>query len=284
MFSWQKFFSNKQKTIKNDKRNWKPVNKRASFFTSQKGSMTLEASLILPLFLIVLLLCISAAEFFMIHGQVAHGLKEAAVEAATKEYAISRSKIKGQTVQKGIAKATFLSSVNQKFLNGSGLVGGSGGVALTSQLELNSNGEYEVSAKYVIQKKMPFLPTIRGVFTQKIKQKAMTGYEPKGDTDSKEMVYVTPHESVYHTDLSCTHLSLSISVDSQVEKYLQGKTSYKPCEKCTNHHSGPVSSLYVAKEGDAYHTDIGCSGLKRTVTIVDKESVKGRKPCERCGK
>ena len=47
----------------------------------------------------------------------------------------------------------------------------------------------------------------------------MTGYVPDGDELKKGCVYITPHEAVYHKDLSCTHLSLDISVDEDVEKY-----------------------------------------------------------------
>ena len=45
----------------------------------------------------------------------------------------------------------------------------------------------------------------------------MTGYVPDGDELKKGYVYITPHEAVYHKDLSCTHLSLDISVDEDVE-------------------------------------------------------------------
>ena len=112
----------------------------------------------------------------------------------------------------------------------------------------------------------------------------MTGYVPDGDERSEGMVYITPHESVYHTDLNCTHLALDISVDDEVEKYLEGKTVYKECEKCTKYHDGEIVCLYVAKEGEAYHTDLSCSGLKRTVQQVDKSTLKGVKPCQRCKK
>jgi hypothetical protein len=280
MFSWHKHFS--KKVSQNDKKQTRNC-KRTSFSASEKGVMTVEAAILIPLFLMVLLMISSVGEILMIHGQVAHGLKEAACQAAVSEYALAKKGQMAKGVSKGIAKSVFLASVNRKFLDRSSLSGGSMGVALTSSLVMNGKGEYIVTATYHIRKKMPFLLPAYGVFTQKIRQKAMTGYVPDQDEKKEGMVYVTPHESVYHTDLSCSHLSLHISADGDVKKYVDGKTRYRECEKCTRYHKGQIACLYIAEEGDAYHTDLSCSGLKRTVSQVDKSTLKGVKPCERCG-
>ncbi|MBU5282588.1 pilus assembly protein, partial [Anaerostipes hadrus] len=62
------------------------------------------------------------------------------------------------------------------------------------------------------------------------------------------------------------------------------RTQYKPCDKCTKHEKGDFSCVYIAKEGESYHTDLGCSGLKRTVKQVDLSTLKGMRPCMRCAK
>lgn len=279
MFSCQKYFS--KKAFQNDKKAASNL-KRTSFSASQQGAVTVEASLILPLFLIVLLLLTSAGEILMIHGQIAHGLHEAVCQTAVTEYAVTGKA--ANVVSQINVRTAFLSSVNRKFLDKSGLLGGSARAVASIKLVKNSKEEYEAQITYTIRKAFPFLSPMTGSYTQKIRQKAMTGYVPSGGEVSEGMVYITPHESVYHTDLSCTHLALDISIDEEVEKYLDGKTSYKECEKCTKYHEGDITCLYVAKEGEAYHTDLSCSGLKRTVKQVDKSTLKGVKPCQRCGK
>jgi hypothetical protein len=128
------------------------------------------------------------------------------------------------------------------------------------------------------------LSTHTASYEQSVRQKSMTGYVPDGDELKKGYVYITPHEAVYHKDLSCTHLSLDISVDEDVEKYKNKRTQYKPCDKCTKHEKGDFSCVYIAKEGESYHTDLGCSGLKRTVKQVDLSTLKGMRPCMRCAK
>ena len=297
MFSCQKHFS-KNKLVQNDKNNNNITDakksKRASFSASNililkllrsvDGAMTLEASLIVPVFLIVLIMLAGAGEIFMIHQQITHGVCEAAKRAAVNEYQMQQKKNTGKSLYGLSSKAAFLASVNRKFLDHSALIGGSAAAAAACKLTLTSKGEYIVSVRYYIQKKMPFLSMYRASFEQKIRQKAMTGYVPDGDELKEGFVYITPHEAVYHKDLSCTHLALNISVDEDVAKYQKGQTHYKACSKCTRYQGSDVSCVYIAKEGESYHTDLSCSGLKRTVKQVDLSTLKGMKPCQRCGK
>lgn len=99
MFSCQKHFS-KVNPVQNDNNNNKIVvkkSKRASSSASnlsgnEEGAMTLEASLIVPIFLIVLLMLTSAGEILMIHQQISHGACEAAKRAAVNEYRIRQKK------------------------------------------------------------------------------------------------------------------------------------------------------------------------------------------------
>lgn len=284
MFSCQKHFS-KIKLVQNDNNiTVENKSKRASFSASDDGAMTLESSLIVPIFLIVLLMLTSAGESFMIHEQISHGICEAAKRAAVNEYQIRKKEKSGGSLSGLSVKATFLDCVNRKFLDKSALIGGSAGVAAACKLTLTSNGEHIVSVRYHIRRKMPFLSTQWATFEQKIRQKSMTGYVPDGDELKEGYVYITPHEAVYHKDLSCTHLALDISVDEDVSKYINKQTHYKACDKCTKYQKGDISCVYIAKEGEAYHTDLTCSGLKRTVKQVDLSTLKGMKPCQRCGK
>ena len=239
MFSCQKHFS-KNKLVQNDKKinniTDTKKSKRASFsaskffmlklFRSEEGAMTLEATLIVPIFLIVLIMLASAGEIFMIHQQIAHGVCEAAKRAAVNEYQIRQKRNTGGNLTVLSAKETFLTSVNRRFLDRSALIGGSAAAAAACKLTLTSKGEYIVAVKYHIRKKLPFLSTYSVTFEQKIRQKAMTGYVPKGDELKEGFVYITPHEAVYHKDLSCTHLALDISVDEDVLKYQNGQTHY----------------------------------------------------------
>ena len=63
----------------------------------------------------------------------------------------------------------------------------------------------------------------------------MTGYVPDGD-ELKKAMSISHHMKRCTIKISpCTHLSLDISVDEDVEKYKNKRTQYKPCDKCTKH-------------------------------------------------
>lgn len=283
MFSCQNI-SQFMKAGQNDKKQTENKLRRTSLSASESGAITLEASFMVPLFLFVMLMLTAAGEILMIHGQMAHGLKEAVKSAAVNEYRVQKGKKAEQMISEVSARASFLTAVNRKFLDRSALAGGSKAAAAAIQMKKNSKEEYVGTVTYTTRKNMPFLYGISGTFRQNIRQKIMSGYVPDGDEQKEGSVYITPHESVYHKDLSCTHLALDISVDRDIKKYQEGKTAYKECRKCARYEKGEVSCVYVAKEGEAYHTDITCSGLKRTVKQTDLSTLKGMKPCERCGK
>ena len=104
----------------------------------------------------------------------------------------------------------------------------------------------------------------------------------EGDGGEETYVYITDGGTVYHTARSCTHLTLSIRLAGKEEIADLRNASggrYRPCEKCGGDGSGIV---YVTTEGDRYHNTIECSGLKRSVRCVPLSEAGGRAPCSRC--
>ena len=99
-----------------------------------------------------------------------------------------------------------------------------------------------------------------------------------------EMVYVSERETVYHTDSSCTHLNLSIfQVEkSQLEELRNDSGGkYYPCEKCCGKNTD-CSWYFVTEIGNVYHSSENCSSLKRSIKLVRKEEVSQLDWCERC--
>lgn len=100
-----------------------------------------------------------------------------------------------------------------------------------------------------------------------------------------EYVYVTDNGSVYHTDADCTHIKLSIktasgkNIRNMRNRY---KEKYKPCEKCIK-GSLEQGVVYITDTGNRYHSSHSCSGLKRTVKMVDIAETGAMRECTRCG-
>lgn len=106
----------------------------------------------------------------------------------------------------------------------------------------------------------------------------------EGHNSTSNYVYVTDYESVYHTSASCTHLDLQIStVSASAAKRMKNDYGqrYHACEKCAAGTGSGV--VYITPYGDCYHCSADCSGLKRSVRLVNKEDLDGALcRCSRC--
>ena len=136
------------------------------------------------------------------------------------------------------------------------------------------------------------LPDVRMFNTVKVH--AWTGKEyanEEGQAGSEEkekepMVYVTENGSVYHKDIGCSYLDLSIShVSKNAAEGLRNHygEKYSPCETCgKGQEQGGM--VYITETGNRYHTLESCSGLKRTVRMEKQSHVSGKMhACSRCG-
>lgn len=111
-----------------------------------------------------------------------------------------------------------------------------------------------------------------------------TEAEASDQSEESEMVFVSDYESVYHTSSSCSYLELSIhqeSFQSAAGMLNAYGSHYKPCEKCIG--AGMAQgNVYVTDHGDAYHNSLECSGLTRSLHLVKKENYQNLSCCERC--
>ena len=96
------------------------------------------------------------------------------------------------------------------------------------------------------------------------------------------IVYMTPEGEVYHLYADCTHLELSIQCVSdqhaKTAKNLYGE-KYRKCELCKE----PFEMLvYITSEGNCYHSQRNCGGLKRTIRQIPLSESGGKRCCLRC--
>lgn len=57
---------------------------------------------------------------------------------------------------------------------------------------------------------------------------------------------------------------------------------YSACEICSKNQR-PAGSVYITDSGNRYHNLGSCSGLKRTVKMIKESEATGYKRCSRCG-
>lgn len=164
-----------------------------------------------------------------------------------------------------------------------------------AMLQVYTGGEnaLPVQLTKTVEAEMPFLP----VPSKALRVRAGAYVLPwtgRSDYSSLEaasssrgrLYYLSDYKSVYHTSSSCTYLSLQISAMSGSRAGTacnEDGEKYTPCEKCVG-HGAAGSVVYVTPNGERYHNDPECSGLKRSVHLVEEDEICGLHMCSRCAK
>lgn len=255
--------------------------KRTSQFSSDSGYITVEASIVIPLFLIVMMGFALWIQVFMIEAEIQEGVTETGKYMARQIYKYEKLEDKTQLLNKFSRLAIqgkWKEYVNKDFLNQSCLVDGIKGVSFQNSRYDENSDSIKIHVKYKIKIMLPFVGNYQLQMVAKTEQKSFTGYPHS----SGEYVYVAESGKVFHTERTCPHIALSIVKAYDTEKYASKKSGYSACERCTKHYEGVKSYFYITKYGKKYHTSLQCSGLKRTVQKIKLEEVKGLGKCLKC--
>ena len=250
-----------------------------------RGSVAVEASIAVPVFLFLLLFF-----YHLLHvSAVRQVVYESAVEAAeyTAEYYYLQSTlldepdgIVDQSLLLAVASHTMKDRIDDTELVERYVKGGVAGISLWKSVLPDKDGELVFHISYTICIDTPMLPTVSKKVEETIRQRPYTGQDP--DTgegiESDPYVYITDNKEVYHRARSCSHILLGIRVMSVEEARQKG---YRACEYCGN-SAGMI--VLVGPEGECYHGNANCRGVKRTVHRVRLSEVGGIPPCSRCGK
>lgn len=247
--------------------------REALFYTLSKGAMTLEAALVLPLFLFAVSAILSLFLMMQVQYTVGNSL-----DLAVADTALLREKTPEEV--KTLTQAAFYKELTAQ---GCPLSLIQGGIAGFSFKDTKVDDAY-IDAFVVYHIKFPanFFGINNMKAADSCRMHRWTGRRKDGSgSDGESWVFVTPTQSVYHESRDCSHLKLSINaVGASGLKNLE--TSYAPCGHCTKGQK-MGRTVYVTNEGDCYHYRMDCSGLKRTVYMIKKSEAGGKRACSRCG-
>ena len=262
-----------------------------SSFQRARGSLTVEAACILPVFLGCIL-----AVFSVMHGVrselcVYTGIWEAAEETALNAILVQEEREgAGQVLGAGALGLYGRTQVSER-LNGDQageavIKGGRGGISFLGSSVLDQE-MIRIQASYGLG-----LSACSPVFIDipvsiQASVRAWTGRtssaEGEGTQSQETKVYVTATGSVYHLDEQCTHIRLSVRrvALSEVQSLRnQGGGKYHPCESCKEAFGDMV---YITDTGNRYHSTASCRGLKRGVMEIPLSELEGWQACKRCG-
>lgn len=219
---------------------------RADLCTFKSGVLTVEASVILPVFLLAMIMLIGVLD-------------------------ICRVQITGQArlAEKAKTLSMYAYSVEEYYPG--------------NMVDLYETKRYQLPVTLF---PFPGIPVaLRARVHTWTGREQTTGEAGDEVGEGDIMVYVTLEGGVYHTNAACTYLDLSIHTADKGElEHMRNDygSKYHSCEKCGGHSSSGV--YYVTEKGDKYHSSYSCSGLKRTVRLVRKSDLSGMHMCSRCQK
>lgn len=276
-------------------------NKRA------RAGMTIEAALVLPLFLFFVI----AFSYFLIilslQSDIQLRMEEAAREIGKLAYFAEHTDRSLQTEEaKGDEQGVMSAGINSLSIKAlvlkeglgeeierSRIKGGTGGFYIYHSSYDMKSGILDIIANYTYD--IPFLPDSIGDirFVQRARSHVWTGKElkdtagfEKDEQTEGKTVYVTPYGTVYHLSTECHYLDLSISAVSGEEVAgLRNKDGgkYYMCTDCCK-KGETYAEVYITDYGTNWHSDIHCTGLKRTIEEIDISEVGNMHACPKCGK
>lgn len=260
------------------------------------ASMTVEAAIVLPLFLFFFVNLSCAIEMLRLHGNLQLALWHTGTQMSIYGHVLtdsekSRSVLLEElgdiTFSYGYVKREIVKYAGERYLEESPLIHGADSLQFLESEIFTSENHFQIVMTYGVS---PWIQ-MEGVRTFRMANKyyghLWNGYQIPGtenpDAEAMKTVYMTENGQVYHEDRNCTHLRLTIrevpasGVDRERN---QNGGKYTLCEKCG---AGlEPQNVYIGVEGDRYHYDSNCSGLTRTVYAVLMAEAEQYRPCSRC--
>lgn len=271
-------------------------------FLKQKISagMTVEAAIVLPLFLFFFINLSCAIEMIRLQGNLESALWETGSRLSVYGHILtadsSEEKGSGNGILSEIGDVAFsylyvknaiIKYVGEEYLEQSPLTRGTSGLQFLES-EIFTEGDcFEIVMTYEVSAWMD-IPGIKAFrMWNKYYGHIWNGYEIPG-TDATgevvgETVYVTENGTVYHRNINCTHLQLTIREVSsnRVGDERNGNGGkYSLCEKCGK--GTCPETVFIGVEGDRFHYNRNCSGLKRTFFSILLTEADQYRPCSRC--
>ena len=255
-----------------------------------KGSLTVEASLVLPLFIgaIVFLLFFIQAVRINVHIQKAVYNQTMSVAGYAYYVNMANPPVEVENLlEAGYIKSKIIDELGTEFMNNPYIINHRDAFSLNFT-NIFDEGIIDVALQYRL--KVPF--DIFGVsevpFVARARCKTWAGADSGKTEWDTEMVYVTKYGEVYHINKSCTFIKSDVMTCSKVKiKTLKNESGewYKPCSLCSEGHASYVVPVYYTEYGNRFHVNENCSNLKSNVFSIEKDdAIKKYRPCSKCAK
>ena len=247
---------------------------------SSKGSITIEASIVLPVFMLFVLALIYMLRAISVQSVIYEAGTETAEYFA--EYAYLQDSVDiPELIDHVLVYKKFSDYLDDKKLVEEYVSGGVKGITFIGSSFSGEDGNIRLRITFCLKASTAF-----GSFKKPksfvITQKCYLGYDKseckKDLSDDDIYVYLADNSAVYHKSSGCTYLRMNVT---QLTRTAAENRRIRPCEYCGRKAGGTV---YITEYGERYHGSRSCSRIRRNIRTVRLSEVKGRMPaCSKCG-
>ena len=255
------------------------------------ASVTVEAALVLPLFIFFSMQLLSIFEMMSIYCRMECALQETAAEVAACSYALkdtSGSRINSLLLSETFVREEVVRKAGAERINASLISGGIAGLHLYRSDIAENESDIELILTYRVK---PWF-SIRGIGSMNLvhhsRVKAWVGYEKESETgeESRETVYVTKTGEAYHLYADCAYLKAdSRCVTGDMVSALRNNDGekYYPCEFCAKDEVLEGDDFYyISGWGNRFHVNPLCRALEKASIPIPLDEVGNRHLCSKC--
>lgn len=275
---------------------------RTSLSTHLSGIITVEASVILPIYIFVISTLLYLFNVLYIETIFQERLSEIARKISSSYYVISTfSELPDEDKDKmnlfqdsfptglssSIISTYYINNIffNDKILeliNSNYITNNKNGISFIGTSFDSDTNELTIKMSYKIN--IPFLPSLIELpITQYCKVNMYTGkHITDNQTPSDTYVYICISGNVYHTNKYCSYL---LKYTSVVPTYSPALLELLPCLQCRSQHldQHSLKYVYLTDSGDCYHYSLDCSTFTRGIYKVKYENISDNYHiCTRC--
>ncbi len=280
---------------------------RASYVTFG-ASITVEASLVMPLIIFAMVSLIQIMIFMNVQLKVQTTLYRQTMKAAGYSFA-AEAVLEGlpgelseddhaevaDIVKNGITelliKHMVINELGDGFFEKPWISGGKDGIQVIFS---GSAGQKDIDV--ILHYELRLMYNIFGIKSVPMIARAHLGKwtgvtripdedSKSGDTaDDADRVYITRNGAVYHLYRDCTYLEIKLSSVNYSDVGKRRNASggkYYPCSTCCKGQT-VTQVVYISQYGDCYHTDSRCKSIYHNILEVAQKEVESRRLCSKC--
>lgn len=283
----------------------KKTNKNKSTFLSSSfsGSVTLEAAIVLPVFLLAIISLYGFFILFNYHNMLQNSVNNTAKTIAKYSYVMDRIgeiENSGEIIEKldmdndilsngintGYAWSRILTPEIRNSTEKSNIVGGVAGLRVVSSRVDEENGNNRINVEYQMNFNIVGIRNYYIRLSNNCYFRTWIGETIVSDVNgNNQIVYITRSGRVYHLFQNCTYIEINLRKIKFSEIYLERNSKgnkYKKCNKCVNRSIGNNEYVYVTQKGLKYHIRKNCNGITRDAIPINILRVGNRRLCSRC--